>query len=36
VVVEVCDADGGRLTVQLGTGRELDVAGLVEAFWRRA
>jgi hypothetical protein len=36
VVVEVSDADGGRLTVQLGTGRELDVAGLVEAFWRRA
>jgi hypothetical protein len=35
-VVEVCDADGGRLTVQLGTGSELDVAGLIEAFWRRA
>jgi hypothetical protein len=34
-VVEVCDADGGRLTVQLGTGSELDVAGLVEAFRRR-
>jgi len=36
VVVEVCDADGGRLTVQLGTRSELDVAGLVEAFRRRA
>jgi hypothetical protein len=35
-VVEVSDADGGRLTVQLGTGSELDVAGLIEAFWRRA
>ena len=34
-VVEVSDANGGRLTVQLGTGRELDVAGLVEAFRRR-
>ena len=34
-VVEVSDADGGRLTVQLGTGSELDVAGLVEAFRRR-
>jgi len=34
VVVEVSDADGGRLTVQLGTGSELDVAGLVEAFRR--
>ena len=34
-VVEVSDADGGRLTVQLGTGGELDVAGLVEAFRRR-
>jgi hypothetical protein len=36
MVVEVSDADGGRLTVQLGTGSELDVAGLVEAFRRRA
>jgi hypothetical protein len=35
-LVEVADADGGRLTVQLGTGSELDVAGLVEAFRRRA
>jgi hypothetical protein len=35
VVLEVSDADGGRLTVQLGTGGELDVAGLVEAFRRR-
>ena len=35
-VVEVSDADGGRLTVQLGRGSELDVAGLVEAFRRRA
>lgn len=35
-VVEVCDADGGRLRVELGTGSELDVAGLVEAFRRRA
>jgi hypothetical protein len=33
-VVEVSDADGGRLTVQLGSGRDLDVAGLVEAFRR--
>ena len=31
-VVEVSDADGGRLTVQLGVGSELDVAGLVEVF----
>lgn len=36
VVVEVSDGDGGRLTVQLGTGSELDVAVLVEAFRRRA
>lgn len=36
MVVEVSDADGGRLTVQLGTGSELDLAGLVEAFRRRA
>jgi hypothetical protein len=36
VVVEVSDGDGGRLTVQPGTGSELDVAGLVEAFRRRA
>ena len=36
VVVEVSDADGGRLTVQLGAGSGLDVAGLVEAFRRRA
>jgi hypothetical protein len=35
-VVEICDADGGRLTVELGTGSEVDVAGLVEAFRRRA
>ena len=35
-VVEVSDADGGRLTVQLGTRSEVDVAGLVEAFRRRA
>jgi hypothetical protein len=35
-VVEVSDADGGRLTVQLGMGSEFDVAGLIEAFWRRA
>ena len=35
-VVEVSDADGGRLTVELGTGSELDIAGLVEAFRRRA
>ena len=34
-VVEVVDADGGRLTIQLGTGSELDVAELVEAFRRR-
>jgi len=34
-VVEVSAADGGRLTVRLATGSELDVAGLVEAFRRR-
>ena len=34
-VVEVSDADGGRLTVRLATGSELDLAGLVEAFRRR-
>jgi hypothetical protein len=34
-VVEVSDADGGRLTVRLGTGSALDVGGLVEAFRRR-
>jgi len=34
-VVEVAAADGGRLTIRLGTGSELDVAGLVEAFRRR-
>lgn len=31
-VVEVHDALGGRLTIHLGTGSDLDVAGLVEAF----
>ena len=36
VVVEVSAADGSRLTVQLGPGSGLDVAGLVEAFRRRA
>ena len=36
MVVEISDADGARLTVQLGAGSELDVAGLVEAFRRRA
>jgi hypothetical protein len=36
VRVELSDADGGRLTIQLGTGSELDVAGLIEAFRRRA
>lgn len=34
-VVEVAAADGGRLTVRLATGSELDVSGLVEAFCRR-
>ena len=33
-VVEVHDAIGGRLTIQLGAGSDLDVAGLVEAFRR--
>jgi hypothetical protein len=33
-LVEVHDAFGGRLTIQLGTGSDLDVAGLVEAFRR--
>ena len=33
-VVEVHDALGGRLTIQLGAGSDLDVAGLVEAFRR--
>jgi hypothetical protein len=34
-VVEISDADGGRLTVRLATGSGLDVAGLVEVFRRR-
>jgi hypothetical protein len=34
-VVEVSDGDGSHLRVQLGTGRDLDVVGLVEAFVRR-
>jgi hypothetical protein len=34
-VVEVSDGDGSHLRVQLGSGRELDVVGLVEAFVRR-
>ena len=33
-VVEVHEAFGGRLTIQLGAGSDLDVAGLVEAFRR--
>ena len=33
-VVEVHDAFGGRLTIQLGAGSDLDVAGLVDAFRR--
>lgn len=36
VVVEVSGADGSRLLVQLGMGSGFDVAGLVEAFRRRA
>jgi hypothetical protein len=36
-VVEVHDAEGGRLTIQIGAGSGLDVAALVEAFrWHRA
>jgi hypothetical protein len=35
-VVEVCAADGCRLTVRLEAGIAVDVAGLVAAFrWRR-
>jgi hypothetical protein len=34
-VVEIADAGGCRMTVQLGPGNELDVVGLVEAFRRR-
>jgi len=33
-VVEVHDAFGGRLTIQLGAGSDLDVASLVEAYSR--
>ena len=33
-VVEVHDAFGGRLTIQMGAGSDLDLAGLVEAFRR--
>ena len=33
-VVEVHDAFGGRLTVQLGAGSDVDVVGLVDAFRR--
>lgn len=33
-VVEVHDVFGGRLTIQLGAGSDLDVASLVEAFRR--
>ncbi|MDH5658822.1 MAG: hypothetical protein OEY17_05725 [Nitrosopumilus sp.] len=35
VVVEISDADGSRLTIQLGSGSDVDVAGLVEVFRRR-
>jgi len=34
-VVELTDPDGVRLTIRLGTGEKLDVAGLVHGFWRR-
>jgi hypothetical protein len=34
-VVEVSDGDGSHLRVQLGTGGDVDVVGLVEAFVRR-
>ena len=33
-LVEVHDAIGGRLTIQLGAGSDLDVASLVEAYSR--
>ena len=35
-VVEVCAADGCRLTVRLAAGSAVDLTGLIEAFrWRR-
>lgn len=33
-VVEVHDALGGRLRIQMGAGSDLDVSGLIEAFRR--
>ena len=32
-VVELSDRDGVRLTIRLGGGETLDVAGLVQGFW---
>jgi len=33
-VVELSRADGAKLTVRLPVGEDLDLPGLVEAFWR--
>lgn len=35
-VIELSDKDDVRLTVRLAAGFELDVAGVVAAFWRRS
>jgi len=34
-VVETSDGDGARLVIRLGTGQQLDVAGLVQRFHER-
>jgi hypothetical protein len=35
-VVEVTDGKGAALTIRMMNYGSLDVAGLVEAFWKRA
>lgn len=34
-LVELLDADGAKLMIRLTDGSELNMLGLVEAFWRR-
>jgi hypothetical protein len=34
-VVELCDSEGVRVTIRLGCGARLDVAGLVRSFCQR-
>jgi hypothetical protein len=34
-VIEVADADGARMTMRLGSGKQVDAAALLSAFRRR-